>query len=153
MGMVTREIEFRNRDELSEYLKIEYNIELYPDVEELGELGLGDILVKAEIVEIAGETVLRLKKLVSLKAFLLSAEAGMDINKLVFDIDNLMDMSQDGLNWSGMTIADDGSLEEFFKVAGIEKVSDRGEILKDAKRSVKVKKIMGNYDFNSIEEI
>lgn len=156
MGMVSRVIEFRSKEELLDYLKLEYGFE--PDLEskkvgaiELGEIELGDILVKAEIECFEKEAVLRLKKLVSLKAFLLSKEAGMDINKLLYDIDSLMNMSEDGLNWSGTLISDDKSLEEFLDAAGIDKTGDNE--LKDSKRTVKVKKIMGSYDFNSIEEI
>lgn len=151
MGLVSRVIEFRSKEDMLDYFKVEYGFE--PDLEskEFGEIELGDILVKAEIECFETEAVFRMKKLVSLKAFLLSKEAGMDVNKLLYDIDSLMNMSEDGLNWSGTLISDDKSLEEFLDAAGIDKVGDNK--LKDSKRVVKVKKIMGSYDFNSIEEI
>lgn len=152
MGMVKRELYFRDRGELMDYLKMQYDFEISEGDSELKGIELNTILVDAEIEDMKNEVVLRLKKLVSLKAFLLSRETGMDINKLVFNIDDLMKMSEDGLNWNGNWIADDESLAEFFRAAGISK-GDVDGALKDGKRSVNVKKLRGNYDFNSIVEI
>ena len=77
MGLVSRVIEFRSKEDMIDYLKLEYGFE--PGLEskkvgaiELGEIELGDILVKAEIECFETEAVFRMKKLVSLKAFLLS---------------------------------------------------------------------------------
>jgi hypothetical protein len=152
MGRVTRSLEFNDRSELEEYLRVEHKIQLHPNEKVFKEVELGTIIVDMEIEEHKSNAVLNLSKPVSLKAFLLAREANMNVNMLISDIDTLMQLSKDGVKYSESGILDDDSLSEFFERAGIKKTVDR-EILKDNYRTAKVEYTDGHYDFNKIEEL
>ncbi|MEF9951608.1 MAG: hypothetical protein RR840_03290 [Clostridium sp.] len=97
------------------------------------------------------ENSIYLEKLVSLKAFLLSKEQGMDINKLIFNINSVMNMSC-GIDLCNEGIIINNNLEDFLLSANIGFNMDN-LTLKDSKREASIKMKDRVIDFNTIEEI
>lgn len=112
---------------------------------------LDSILLNAEEVD----NEIKLTKLVSLKAFLLSKEQGMDINNLIFNINRIMRLSNNDLALEEDSILYNEDLKVFFNTANIkvDKISEKELILNDGKRTASVKLNRNKVDFNTIKEI
>lgn len=158
MGKVIRSINISEGTNCIEFLKkmysvntdfleeknIEYGNKIYKNIE------LDSILVNIE----ENKTNIKISKLVSLKAFLLSKDQGMNINELIYNIDKVMRMSDKGLTKSKEFLVYDDGLEEFLHKANIEVVEVNSEhiVLNDRKRVAKVKYKSKNINFNTISE-
>lgn len=125
--------------------KIENENKIYKNIE------LDSILVNVE----EEKQNIKISKLVSLKAFLLSKEQEMNINDLLSNINKVMSMSESGLNKIDDSLSYDDNLKEFLHKANIEVVEDNGEsvVLNDGKRSVKVDYKGKSLNFNTILEL
>lgn len=125
--------------------KIENENKIYKNIE------LDSILVNVE----EEKKNIKISKLVSLKAFLLSKEQEMNINDLLYNINKVMRMSESRLNKIEDSLAYDDNLKEFLNKANIEVVEDNKEsiILNDGKRTVKVDYNNKNINFNTIVEL
>ncbi len=150
MGRVYTDRMFEKDERIVDYLKENYGIEYTSDRDVYEEAVVDDIMVTLKIENLDNFLSLKISKLVSLKAFLLSKEQGMDINDLVYNIDRIMDMSEEGLITRRNGILYDKNLKRFFEVANM-KVS--GEIVDDGKRKARIKLEDDVFDFNTIEEI
>lgn len=169
MGKVIRNIKFKSLKDAQSFLKKEFNFELsskercdkvedkrivYKNKE------LDSILVNLEIEEGKEDTLLSINKLVSLKAFLLSKEQGMDINSLISNINRVMKMSSQSISTAEGRIIVDDNIKVFLSKAKIETLgNDNGKIiLDDGKRKVSIgyledKTGRVSYNFNEIMEI
>lgn len=158
MGKVIKNISINEGTNVIEFLKQIYSVntdfveekienenKIYKNIE------LDSILVNVE----EEKTNIKISKLVSLKAFLLSKEQEMNINDLLYNINKVMSMSESGLNKIEDSLAYDDKLKEFFNKANIEVVEDNDEsvILNDGKRSVKVDYTGKSLNFNTILEL
>ncbi|MEG0371053.1 MAG: hypothetical protein RR645_02035 [Clostridium sp.] len=155
MGKVTRIIKIKNKISGVEYLKTIYNsvsqgderLELNGTVVHKG-LEIDSILVN--VIEDYNE--IKMEKLVSLKAFLLSKEEGMDVNNLIINIDKVMKITDNGLLQVRNGIKLNYELKIFLERASI-RLDLKGGILNDTKREVRIKIEEDILDFNSIREI
>lgn len=131
-----------NTDFLEE--KIEEGNKIYKNIE------LDSILVNVE----ENKNNIKISKLVSLKAFLLSKDQGMNINELIYNIDKVMGMSEKGLTKAEEFLIYDKKLEEFLHKANIEVVEINSEyiVLNDRKRKAQIKCKNKKINFNTILE-
>ena len=158
MGKVYRKIVFDSKLSIEKFLQDEFNVSIeldsdqslnYPSQE------LKTVLVNLDITEKEDKFILTISKLVSLKAFLLSKEEGMDVVKLIATIDDVMKLSLNGVKSDSMGIPNDESLKEFLNKANIrvENIIEDKVFISDHKRKVSVKCKDNFYDFNQIELI
>ncbi|KMT20990.1 hypothetical protein [Clostridium cylindrosporum] len=161
MGKVVRTLKFDGRKSAIEELKNIYSVNRENEIIKVEEgvttykgVELDSILVNI-IEEINNsDTVIKIEKLVSLKAFLLSKEQNMDINLLLYNIDKVMKMSDDGLNKDEHGIIFDNQLKAFLKEANIDAVdSEDNIILSDGKRKTSVAVHNNSINFNTIIEL
>lgn len=152
MGVINRTIEFENREEIEDYLRTEYKLEFPQGESVLREVELNTILVDLEIEERKNRTFLKFRKPVSLKAFLLAREADMDVNLLIYNIDRLLNLSEEGVVYNKDGISDDEALSQFLSKAEIQVLSEKNT-LKDKYRKANVDSTERYYDFNTIREI
>ena len=157
MGKVIRQLGILENSSVIDYLKGIYNVNtdlVEKKVEDkkttYKNIELDSILVNA----VEEEKNIYITKLVSLKAFLLSKEQGMDINNLLLNIDKVMDMSS-GLVLKDNGIVLDNALKSFFSKADMNIVDDLEKSIKvsDGKRKVILSTKENKIDFNSIEEV
>lgn len=157
MGKVIRQLGILENSSVVDYLKEIYSVNTdlmekkvenkkttYKNIE------LDSILVNA----IEEEKNIYITKLVSLKAFLLSKEQGMDINNLLLNIDKVMCMSS-GLALKDSGIVFDNALKSFFSKADMNIIDNSEKSIKvsDGKRKVILNIKENKIDFNSIEEV
>ncbi|KNF08967.1 hypothetical protein CLPU_4c00130 [Gottschalkia purinilytica] len=173
MAKVIRELEFGKKSEALDFLKKEFSLSLseddaiinnnnfsYPKKE------LNTVLVDLAITEKENKAVLTISKLVSLKAFLLAKEEGMNVVELIGKIDRTMKLSSNGVKITKLGIVHNKDFEDFLHSTKIilEESSNDSITLYDGKRQAIVKRIeiddtAGNelietiYDFNEITEI
>lgn len=157
MGKVVRKINFEGKS-IVDFLKTMYSINTDSMVNELVDnknyyknIELDSILVNVT----HEENNILINKLVSLKAFLLSKEQGMDINDLLKNIDKVMKMSENGLKKAEEALLFDSELKLFLSNASIEVIDSNREkvTLSDGKRVVNVNLHNEKLDFNSIVEV
>ncbi|AFS78786.1 hypothetical protein Curi_c17790 [Gottschalkia acidurici 9a] len=158
MGKVYREVVFDNKLSIEKFLADEFNVLLKLDSGQslsYSNQELKSVLVNLDITEEEGKATLTISKLVSLKAFLLSKEEGMDVVKLIATIDDVMKLSSNGVKSDSMGIPNDENLKEFLSKANIrvESIVEDKVFLSDGKRKVSVKCKNNFYDFNQIELI
>ncbi|MEF9933954.1 MAG: hypothetical protein RR539_01490 [Clostridium sp.] len=153
MGKVKRNLRNLNSVNLIEEIGKQFsvNTEYLQIVKEEDRITYKNIELNTILVNLIseGESVY-LEKLVSLKAFLLSKEQGMDINTLINNINSVMSISCK-LNSSEEGIVINSELEGFLGAAAIEFDAKKG-LLTDSKRQARVNINNGVIDFNSIEE-
>lgn len=151
MGRVRRNAITVSKDEkTAEHLKQAFGIDFVKGQAEYRGAEIEDILVDLNIEEKEEYLEVGISKLVSLKAFLLSKESGMDINELVTKIDRIMEMSEGGFDTNEEGVLYDSNLEKFFEVANMK---SEGNTIDDGKRRATVEMKDGRVDFNTIEEI
>lgn len=157
MGKIIRKLELKD-EKVIDFLSSIYSVNTN-DMEILSEDNITtykNIELDSILVNVSQEqNILKINKLVSLKAFLLSKEQDMNINELLYNINKVMKMSTEELNKTEDFIVLNDSLKQFFKVANIEiiKLGNKDIILSDGKRKVKISKEYNNIYFNTIIEI
>ena len=158
MAKVVRRIEFNEEKDLLNFLEKEYNISLDLGKEDNCEFKnqeLDSVLVNLSVSKEKDKSVLTISKLVSLKAFLLGKEEGMDVLNLIKTIDKVMNMSSNGVKTNDVGIVHDENIKEFLNKASIqiESNTDGKVILADNKRKASVEYLENTFDFNTIEEL
>lgn len=153
MGKVISKLKEVNRNNFIDILSSEFKVndEFLEVINEGNKVIYKNIELDSVLVNAIWEEGAYLEKLVSLKAFLLSKEQGMDINMLLFNINRVMKISKE-LNVFKGSIKLDNNLRSFLEGAKINIDIENG-ILNDSKRSVNVNIIDDRVDFNSIKEI
>lgn len=157
MGKVIRKINLEEDINIVDFLKKIYSVNTDCMESELidGNTLYKNIELDSILVNVTKEeNEIIISKLVSLKAFLLSKEQGMNINDLLANIDKVMKMSN-GLNKGDSYIDLDSELKKFLATANMEVVSKNEDkvTLSDGKRFAIVNVKDGKIDFNSISEV
>ncbi len=150
MARVYTERTFEKDERALDYIKDNFGIEYDGSQNEFSDAVIEDIMVNLKIASSDNFVTLKIDKLVSLKAFLLSKEQGMDINILVQKIDRIMNMSTNGLSRDKNGIIIDSEFKRFLEIAGMK---IKGNTIEDNKRKVEVEITEDRLDFNTIIEI
>lgn len=149
MGRVFTERSFEKDERFLDYVKDNFGIDYDGSQTEYKDVEIDDIMVNIKIEDLDNFISLKMDKLVSLKAFLLSKEQGMDINLLVQKIDRIMNMSDNGLTRDKEGIVINSELERFFEIAGMKFYNNN---IEDNKRVVEVVINEDKIDFNTVKE-
>lgn len=149
MGRVFTERSFEKDERFLDYVKDNFGIDYDGSQTEYKDVEIEDIMVNIKIEDLDNFISLKMDKLVSLKAFLLSKEQGMDINLLVQKIDRIMNMSDNGLTRDKDGIVINSELERFFEIAGMKFYNNN---IEDSKRVVEVVINEDKIDFNTVKE-
>lgn len=150
MGKITTERVFEKDDRIVEYFKENFNIKYEKDKNYYENVYIKDLLVNLNINNIDNYIIVKISKLVSLKAFLLSIEENIDVNKLIQKIDTLFNITQEGIETKNNGIVYDHNLERFLEIVNM-KLEDN--IINDEKRKARIEIIDRIIDFNTLKEI